>query len=541
MSYEVVARRWRPLTFQSVIGQEHVTRTLANAIERGRVAHAFLFTGIRGVGKTTVARLLARALNCAARKGAEPCNECASCKQSLAGSSVDVLEIDGASNGGIDQVRALIDATAYRPAASPYRIYIIDEVHQVSREAFNALLKILEEPPAHVKFVMATTDVQKVPATVLSRCQRYDFRRLTVAEIGKQLTEIVKQDGLEVSGEALALIAREADGSMRDAQSLLEQVAGVTGGTVDASETARILGVAEIGVVTDTVRAVLEGNHKRLVEICAELRQTGTDEQRFLLDVLDVLRYVTIAATAGLDALPQGSADAFRETAAALKSARTPLDLQRVFTSLLRTAEDLRRAGMPDLVLEMGLLKAASLESVLSATELLARLESGPGRPPAPVPVPRAVGKRSEAPPPPVEPTATEASTDDPAAAWAEFLETVGDSAGLKVCTTLSNCEMLAMSPTSITLRPISSSRHALQDPQELARVRQAIRDRFGANVDVKIVHVSDAPAGRGISGHTIEEERQARLERETMADPAVQLVVEEMGGKVSRISRLED
>jgi DNA polymerase-3 subunit gamma/tau len=482
MSYQVVARRWRPLTFASVIGQEHVTSTLANAIERDRVAHAFLFTGIRGVGKTTVARLLARALNCEARKGAEPCNECASCKQSLSGASLDVLEIDGASNGLVEQMRDLIEGVAYRPAGGRYRVYIIDEVHQVSAHGFNALLKTLEEPPPHVKFVMATTDVQKVPATVLSRCQRYDFRRLSVADIRKQLTEIVERDGLKVSGEALALIAREADGSMRDAQSLLEQVAGATDGVADAREAARVLGVAEIGLVTGTVRAVLTGDHKRVVEICAEIRQAGSDEPRFLLDVLDLLREVTIVSSAGVEALLPGGADAYREAAVALKDARSPLDLHRIFSSLLRTVEDLRRGGMPDLVLEMGLLKAASLESVLSASELLASLEgsaapsavtsSVPSRPAAKKP-----DLQTAAESPVAAPAPASATPDTPEAAWAEFLQTLGPKAGLTVCTTLSNCEMLSLTPTSITLRPISASRRALEDPEELSRDRRLPRE----------------------------------------------------------------
>jgi DNA polymerase III subunit gamma/tau len=199
MAYEVVARRWRPLTFGSVVGQGHVTQTLANAVKRDRIPHAFLLTGTRGVGKTTIARLLARAINCTNRgESAEPCNECPSCRQNLTGSSLDIIEIDGASNTGVDDVRELIEAAQYRPSSGRFKVYIIDEVHQLSKSAFNALLKTLEEPPSHVKFVMATTEVHKLPATVLSRVQRYDFRRLTDDEIGRQLAKIAEKDGMTI-------------------------------------------------------------------------------------------------------------------------------------------------------------------------------------------------------------------------------------------------------------------------------------------------------------------------------------------------------
>jgi DNA polymerase-3 subunit gamma/tau len=311
-SYEVVARRWRPNTFASVVGQRHVTATLANALERDKVAHAFLFTGVRGVGKTTVARLLARALNCKQRKGPEPCNECDSCTAILTGSSVDVIEIDGASNRGIDEVRSLIDSSAYRPAMGPYRIYIIDEVHQLSKDAFNALLKTLEEPPSHVKFIMATTEVHKLPATVLSRCQRYDFRRIGIDEISRQLTHIVKTDQLEVDPDAIALIAREADGSMRDAQSLLEQVVAAAGGKVGAAEAAELLGVAGVGMVAECVEAILRSDPKTIVKIAHDLRTGGYDPERFVIEVLDLLRHITVAAAAGVSAIEEEHGESAR-------------------------------------------------------------------------------------------------------------------------------------------------------------------------------------------------------------------------------------
>src|SRR5512134_1940391 len=213
MSYLVSARRWRPQTFEDLVGQEHVSRTLANAIRAGRVAHAFLFTGVRGVGKTTAARILAKALNCEKGPTPVPCNECTQCREITGGNSIDVLEIDGASNRGIDEIRQIIENVRYQPARCRFKIYIIDEVHQVTKDAFNALLKTLEEPPPSVKFILATTEPHRLPETILSRCQRYDFRRIAGREIVQRLGEIAAKEGAKISDGALVLLAREADGS----------------------------------------------------------------------------------------------------------------------------------------------------------------------------------------------------------------------------------------------------------------------------------------------------------------------------------------
>jgi len=217
MSYLVIARKWRPQSFADIVGQDHITRTLQNAIRTKRIAHAFLFTGVRGVGKTTAARILAKALNCEKGSTPTPCNECTHCEEIAQGRSIDVLEIDGASNRGIDEIRQIIENVRYQPAKCRFKIYIIDEVHQVTKDAFNALLKTLEEPPPSVKFILATTEPHRLPATILSRCQRYDFRRIKLREIVQRLSAIVKAEAVEITDGALVLLAREADGSMRDA------------------------------------------------------------------------------------------------------------------------------------------------------------------------------------------------------------------------------------------------------------------------------------------------------------------------------------
>src|SRR5262245_48859655 len=244
MSYLVLARKWRPQTFDEVVGQEHVTRTLRNALSSGRVAHAFLFTGPRGVGKTTTARVLAKALNCEHGPTPDPCNRCNNCTEITAGRAIDVLEIDGASHTGVDHIRDLTEGVQYRPAKSRFRIVIIDEVHMLSNAAFNALLKTLEEPPPHVKFIFATTEAHKILQTILSRCQRYDFKRIPLRELMQRLKTIVEREGLQADEVGLALLAREADGSLRDAESLLDQVAA-WGGTITEQTVRDSLGVAD--------------------------------------------------------------------------------------------------------------------------------------------------------------------------------------------------------------------------------------------------------------------------------------------------------
>ena len=267
MSYLVLARKWRPQSFGDIAGQEHITRTLSNAIRSNRIAHAYLFTGVRGVGKTTAARILAKALNCEKGPTPNPCNQCSFCEEITSGSCIDVLEIDGASNRGIDEIRQIIENVRYQPAQCRFKIYIIDEVHQVTKDAFNALLKTLEEPPPSVKFILATTEPHRLPETILSRCQRYDFRRIALREIVRRLDEIAQQEGLDITEGALVLLAREADGSMRDAQSLLEQVLACVeprskqrGETpVDERLLEEILGLAERQVLYEISNAVIQG------------------------------------------------------------------------------------------------------------------------------------------------------------------------------------------------------------------------------------------------------------------------------------------
>src|SRR5712692_11639899 len=277
MTYQVLARRLRPQRFEDVVGQDHVTRTLRAAIAAGRVAHAFLFTGPRGVGKTTTARPRAKALDCEWGPTPEPCNACSNCKEMAEGTAFDVLEIDGASHTQVDKMRDLMETVAHRPLKSRFKIFIIDEVHMLSQHSFNALLKTLEEPPAHVKFVFATTDPHKVLATVVSRCQRYDLRRIGLGELRAHLRRTADAEGLALSDAALALIAREEEGSLRDAQSLLDQVLAMAGQGADDAAVREVLGAADRRLVVAVTDAVLAGDPAACLRHLGELHTHGYD------------------------------------------------------------------------------------------------------------------------------------------------------------------------------------------------------------------------------------------------------------------------
>src|SRR6058998_2189434 len=370
MTYQVLARRLRPQRFADVVGQDHVTRTLQAAIAAGRVAHAFLFTGPRGVGKTTTARLLAKALNCEHGPTPEPCNACSNCREIGDGTAFDVLEIDGASHTQVDKMRDLMETVAHLPLKSRFKIFIIDEVHMLSSHSFNALLKTLEEPPPHVKFIFATTEPHKVLATVVSRCQRYDLRRIGLGDLRAHLRRTVDAERLALSDEALALVAREAEGSLRDAQSLLEQVLTVAGSAADDAAVRQVLGAADRRLVVAVADAVLAGDPgacvRHLVEHFRHLAVLAATGERALVAELPEAEVAALAAQAG-----RRSAD----------------DLQRFFRLLLEADEALAapaRSVDPKLVLEMCAVRLATLPPLLPLDDILRRLEAfGAGNPAA--------------------------------------------------------------------------------------------------------------------------------------------------------------
>ena len=295
MSYVVIARRWRPQLFEGIVGQDHVSRTLSNAIANNRIAHSYIFTGPRGVGKTTIARILAKAVNCEKGPTPTPCNECASCEAIINGNALDVLEIDGASNRGIDEVRNLRENIRFTPTLGKYRIYIIDEVHMLTKEAFNALLKTLEEPPSHALFIFATTEIHRVPATILSRCQRFDFKRIPLNIIMDHLRHIASSDGIKVDEDALLQIAKKADGSMRDAQSILDQIISYSGENITFQDVAQALGVINQEEFFRVSDLAAESNIRELIMLSRRILVAGYDLNEFLLGLEEHFRNILIS------------------------------------------------------------------------------------------------------------------------------------------------------------------------------------------------------------------------------------------------------
>ncbi len=375
MSYEVLARKWRPQIFEDVISQEHITQTLVNAIKTDRLAHAYLFSGARGVGKTSVARILAKAINCDEGKPGIPCNRCHSCVEITNGSSVDVQEIDGASNRGIDEIRELRENIKYMPSASRFRVYIIDEVHMLTLPAFNALLKTLEEPPAHVKFVFATTEPHKVPVTILSRCQRFDFKRIPLGKILKQLEKITTEEGIEISTSGLTLIAREAEGSMRDAESLLDQVVSFTGSKVEDKHISDILGIIDRELIFEASLAILEGSAEKCMEIVDRIYTYGYDIKEFYRVLMDQFRNLLVSLVAPqndlIDLTDRDKEEIDRQARmAGLEK------LQQALNLLIVREPDLKLTSHPRLVLEIIMVKLCRLGDVLSFDELLKKIDT---------------------------------------------------------------------------------------------------------------------------------------------------------------------
>jgi DNA polymerase-3 subunit gamma/tau len=376
MSYLVLARKWRPQVFEEVVGQRPITQTLQNAISQNRVAHAFLFTGARGVGKTSTARILAKALNCESGPRTDPCNQCSSCQEITQGNSMDVIEIDGASNRGIDEIRELRENVRYTPAKSRYKIYIIDEVHMLTREAFNALLKTLEEPPPHIIFVFATTEPHKIPATILSRCQRYDFKRIPLKEIVDSLKRIVEEEKVKISGKGLFSIAQESEGSLRDAQSLLDQVISYGGKDIRDEDLITVLGLIDRKLLYDTIEAISGRNAERCMEIVEHIYHYGYDLQHFCRELLQYFRNLILMK---VSQKPEGLMEILKEEFEILKkqAERFQFDqLNHLFSLLLKGEEEIAQSTFPRIMLEMTLIRMATLRPVLPIDEILKKLES---------------------------------------------------------------------------------------------------------------------------------------------------------------------
>ena len=376
MSYQVIARKWRPQSFDEVSGQGHVTRALANAIRSGRIPHALLFTGPRGVGKTTLARLVARCLNCEKGPTDTPCGVCPSCVEITESRSTDVQEIDAASRTGVDDVREIIESIRYAAAPGRHRIFIVDEVHMLSTPAFNALLKTLEEPPPRSLFIFATTNPEKIPFTVLSRCQRHDLRRIASSTVSERLAEICRVEGIAISPKSLAAIARGGEGSMRDAQTLLDQIVAYGGQTIRDEVVAEILDLVDHNVLAGIVEACIDGDPRRALEQVAIAMAGGSEPGRIAEALLELLRDLTVLQIApDAEAVFEGTDEEraeLRQLAGRCEVAR----LRRMFRALVREIEDLAFAPRPSAVLEMAVIRLATMPAGDDVEKLLARLDA---------------------------------------------------------------------------------------------------------------------------------------------------------------------
>lgn len=400
MAYQVIARKWRPQAFADVVGQPHITQTLTNALKNNRIPHALLFTGPRGTGKTSSARILAKLLRCTNLQNFVPCNECSACKEITQGSSVDVIEIDGASNNGVDAIRELRETVAFMPSSGKYKVYIIDEVHMLSTSAFNALLKTLEEPPAHVVFVLATTEAHKIPQTILSRCQRFDFRRISTRQITDRLKTICQEEGVTFEESALWIIARQGDGSMRDSQSLLDQVITFANGPLTKSNVTEILGLTDHTLIIECLQALLARDNKKTLKVLEKLSQIGSEPELFTKELLESVRNLVLIKVAQdevssiLD-LPDTDLLLFKE----MVTSQSEEDLHLIFDMLTKGVQDLTRSQEPRLILEILLLRIASAPRIVDLKTLLtsgqstfrgeARLNSAPAAKPIEKQAPR--------------------------------------------------------------------------------------------------------------------------------------------------------
>jgi len=380
MGYLPFARKWRPQDFDEIVGQEHITTTLKNAISMDRLHHAYLFTGPRGIGKTSTARIFSKALNCEKGASVKPCNTCSTCKEITAGSSMDVIEIDGASNRGIDEIRNLRETVKFSPSKGHFKIYIIDEVHMLTTEAFNALLKTLEEPPMHVKFIFATTEPHKVLPTILSRCQRFDFRRIQIKDITAKLREVCKVENLNIDEEAFLYIAKASDGSMRDAESILDQIASFSKGKVNLKDVIESLGMIDQETLFKSAELIINKDAKAGIHLVDGILNSGKDAKQFLTELLEHFRNIMIVKS-GIDSdeiicLPKDSIARVKTQAGLL----TQGDIFYIISVISNGLKMIKQLLPERIVLELSMIKLASRDSIVSVEEILSKLHASSGR-----------------------------------------------------------------------------------------------------------------------------------------------------------------
>ncbi len=572
MSFTVLARKWRPRRFSEVLGQDHVTRSLKNAIASGRIAHAILLTGPRGVGKTSIARIFAKSLCCERGPTADPCDECRPCREIAEGSAIDVQEIDGASNRGVENVRELRESVKYTPASARFKVYIIDEVHMLTTEAFNALLKTLEEPPDHVKFIFATTDVHKLPATILSRVQRYDLSRIHTRDIAAKLAEISASEKIEADGPALAAIARQSEGCMRDALTILDQLVAYTDGKIHEGEVREALGLIDRNLVLDLARSVIGAEPEACLASLRQLDAQGADARRTVRELLGLLRDLVVLVTLEAPEKVIDAPEAELERMRAMVGGVQPETLHALFDLFLQSDQEIESASQPFLVFEMAVLKAAHLRPLLPVSELLSRfadLEKGlpASPPPAPARAPGNAGggpvkekragsgaptrKASDAIPPISDDDVPdddldhalpeEAREEHASSAWGRYLAHVGARAPL-LASVLAHGRFAGMDDTTLRVH-FSVGLHGDMLGDKAALAAELAEECFERQL--KVIAVSAPAEGEVTPKKAVEARREVReresdreraLKKEALEHEAIKQAKRILGGEIKEI-----
>jgi DNA polymerase-3 subunit gamma/tau len=556
--YEVLARKYRPQKFSELAGQEHVSRTLQNAIDSGRVAHAFLFTGARGVGKTSTARIMAKTLNCDVGVTHEPCNVCPQCVEITKGTSTDVFEIDGASNNGVDDVRDLRDNIKYLPSHSRYRIIIIDEVHMLSTNAFNALLKTLEEPPEHVKFIFATTEPHKLPVTILSRCQRFDFKRVTLPKICARLREIAGTEKVEISDASLALIARKGDGSMRDSLTAFDQVLAFCGNTVNDEDVATLLGTIDRRLLAEISAAVFDGNTQGVLAGIKQVDLVGYNMRQFCQELIEHFRnLLVIRSVKKPEEILDLAAAELEELHKQSLHLSVP-DIQRRLTLLLKAESEMGYASFPRLIVEMALLKAALLAPLVPIQELIDKikaLETASVHTPslpwdasrvASLPVPQQGEARTASPARQSQPTA--AAAPPPQAGgqsdWGNFVTFVNEQ-DRQLGSVLEHGSPLKQEKGLIEIGFPAGSYYltAAKDAEFIADVQRLAGSFSGGETTIRVkpieTGVSETPLSLAEKKKCDAEQHREELKREVENHPLIIEAMRVFGGDISEIQEL--
>ncbi len=527
--YQVIARKYRPQSFADVVNQEHVKTTLENAIAQNRIAHGYIFSGQRGTGKTTVARILARCLNCVNGPTNRPCDACASCREIAAGGSVDVIEIDAASNRGINEMRELRENVRYQPARDRYKVFIIDEAHQITNEAFNALLKTIEEPPAWAVFVLCTTEAHKIPATIASRCQHFSFRSVDFEELVARMAWICGQEGIQADAEALSVLAQAGEGSVRDSLSALDQAIACCGDTLRAADVRALLGAFSLDSLERVSQALVDGSPARMLEVVDELERNGHNLQHFSRELARYFRNLIVARIAGGGTRLIAASEAERQKLAQLAAQFSEEDLTRYLQLALDLFRDLQSSLQPRFHLELGLLRMVQAGRLVSIEEALAGLGHGDAETRKPPPV-------TQIPPPVLRkpaPITQDPSPSLPPSSWREKLHATLMELGMHF--TADAIEHSAVVEANGELQ--------FQTPKEFSiamkadDINQAVRQMIGKPLKIKIT-IGEVAAQAKVPGPAAQEND---LSRRALSHPEVQRFRDLLGGEVRTIRNLKE